>query len=39
VLGSHGHGPLAGLLFGSVSRFVNEHASCSVEVVPAKWAA
>jgi nucleotide-binding universal stress UspA family protein len=39
VLGSHGHGALARLLFGSVSRFVSEHASCSVEVVHTKWAA
>jgi nucleotide-binding universal stress UspA family protein len=39
VLGSHGHGALARLLFGSVSRFVSKHASCSVEVVHTKWAA
>lgn len=39
VLGSHGHGALARLIFGSVSRFVNEHATCSVEVAHTKWAA
>ena len=33
VLGSHEHGALTRLLFGSVSRFVCEHAQCSVEVV------
>ena len=39
VLGSHGHGKIVRLLFGSVSRFVSEHASCSVEVVHTKRAA
>ena len=33
VLGSHEHSTLTRLLFGSVSRFVCEHAHCSVEVV------
>lgn len=33
VLGSHEHSALTRLLFGSVSRFVCEHAHCSVQVV------
>jgi nucleotide-binding universal stress UspA family protein len=33
VVGSHEHTALTRLLFGSVSRFVCEHARCSVEVV------
>lgn len=33
VLGSHEHSALRRLLFGSVSRFVCEHAQCSVEIV------
>jgi nucleotide-binding universal stress UspA family protein len=33
VVGSHGAGALAAMTFGSVSRFVAEHASCPVVVV------
>jgi nucleotide-binding universal stress UspA family protein len=34
VIGSHGFGPLAGAIFGSVSSGVLDHAPCPVLVVP-----
>ncbi|MEO5948001.1 MAG: universal stress protein [Chitinophagaceae bacterium] len=33
VIGSHGHGAIAGFLLGSVSQSVAQHAKCSVEIV------
>jgi nucleotide-binding universal stress UspA family protein len=33
VVGSHGHGPFAGMLMGSVSTHCMEHANCPVVVV------
>ncbi|MEP7231979.1 MAG: universal stress protein [Ginsengibacter sp.] len=33
VVGSHGHGALAGFLLGSVSQAIALHAKCSVEIV------
>jgi nucleotide-binding universal stress UspA family protein len=35
VLGSRGHGTLAGMLLGSVSQHCVQHAPCPVVVVPA----
>jgi nucleotide-binding universal stress UspA family protein len=35
VVGSHGHGAIAGVLLGSVSRYVEKHAPCEVKIVRA----
>jgi nucleotide-binding universal stress UspA family protein len=35
VLGSHGHGPLAGILLGSVTQHCVHHSRCPVVVIPA----
>ncbi|MDQ1294345.1 MAG: hypothetical protein QG608_2228 [Actinomycetota bacterium] len=35
VLGSHGHGTLAGMLLGSVTQHCVHHARCPVVVIPA----
>ena len=39
VVGTRGHGPLARMLFGSVSAYCTEHATCTVVVVPTPGAA
>jgi nucleotide-binding universal stress UspA family protein len=33
VLGCHGHGPITGMLLGSVTNYCVHHASCSVVIV------
>lgn len=35
VVGSHGYGAIAGVLLGSVSRYVEKHAPCEVKIVRA----